>query len=193
MPLIVDKEAVRKEILMAFERCIEKKPMTKITLRDIAEEAGMSHPKLLHYFESRDDLVVSYLRYTKDYMTEKCKLWFATHPRTDYDSNLAYMNAFMAYVAKGDPEEKRPNATTQTYVLAHYSDAVADLVKGEFREWRETMEQCLAAIYGPEVGRHEAEAMMILIAGTFICNYNGALTGEISDNIIGYLGNLTQS
>ena len=193
MPLIVDKEAVRREILMAFERCIVKKPMTKITLRDIAEEAGMSHPKLLHYFENRDDLVVSYLRYTRDYMTEKCKLWFATHPRADYESNLAYMNAFMAYVAKGDPGEKRPNATTQTYVLAHYSDAVADLVKGEFREWRETMEQCLAAIYGPEVGRHEAEAMMILIAGTFICNYNGALTGEISDNIIGYLGNLTQS
>ncbi len=49
------------------------------------------------------------------------------------------------------------------------------------------------AIYGPEVGHREAEAMMILIAGTFICNYNGALTGEISDNIIGYLGNLTRS
>ena len=85
------------------------------------------------------------------------------------------------------------NATTQTYVLAHYSDVVADLVKGEFREWRETMEQCLVAIYGPEVGHREAEAMMILIAGTFICNYNSALTGEISDNIIGYLGNLTHS
>ena len=55
------------------------------------------------------------------------------------------------------------------------------------------MEQCLVAIYGPEVGHREAEAMMILIAGTFICNYNGALTGEISDNIIGYLGNLTHS
>ena len=39
----------------------------------------------------------------------------------------------------------------------------------------------------------EAEAMMIPIAGTFICNYNGALTGEISDNIIGYPGNLTHS
>ena len=167
MPLIVDKEAVRMEILMAFERCIVKKPMTKITLRDIAEEAGMSHPKLLHYFENRDDLVVSYLRYTKDFMTEKCKLWFATHPRANYESNLAYMNAFMSYVARGEEGEQRPNATTQTYVLAHYSDVVAEL--------------------------HEAEAMMILIAGTFICNYNGALTGEISDNIIGYLGNLTHS
>lgn len=35
--------------------------------------------------------------------------------------------------------------------------------------------------------------MMILISGTFICNYNRALTGEINDNIIGYLGNLTKS
>lgn len=35
--------------------------------------------------------------------------------------------------------------------------------------------------------------MMILISGTFICNYNCALTGEINDNIIGYLGNLTKS
>lgn len=35
--------------------------------------------------------------------------------------------------------------------------------------------------------------MMILIAGTFICNYNGALTGNISNNIIGYLSNLSKS
>ena len=35
--------------------------------------------------------------------------------------------------------------------------------------------------------------MMILIASTFICNYNGALTGEISDIIIEYLENLTLS
>ncbi len=193
MPLIVDKEAVRMEILMAFERCIEKKPMTKISLRDIAEEAGMSHPKLLHYFKNRDDLVFSYVRYTKDFMTEKCKAWFATHPRANYESNLDYMNAFMSYVARGEEGEQRPNATTQTYVLTHYDERVAQLVRDEFREWRETMEQCLIAIYGPEVGKREAEAMMILIAGTFICNYNGALTGEISDNIIGYLGNLTRS
>ena len=35
--------------------------------------------------------------------------------------------------------------------------------------------------------------MMILIAGTFICNYNRALTGEINDNILGCLGNLSRS
>ena len=38
MPIIVDKNAVRMEILMAFQRCIDKKPMTSISLRDIAAE-----------------------------------------------------------------------------------------------------------------------------------------------------------
>lgn len=193
MPLIVDKEAMRRDILMAFQRCMEKKPMAKVSLRDIAAEAGMSHAKLLNYFDSRDDLVISYVRYTKDFMTEKCKAWFTEHDRRDYESNLAYMNAFMSYVANGKAGEQRPNATTQTYVLTHYNADIAALVKDEFREWRETMEQCLVAIYGDVVGKQEAEAMMILIAGTFICNYNNALTGGINHNIIGYLANLAQS
>lgn len=193
MPLMVDKEAMRRDILMAFQRCMERKPMAKVSLRDIAAEAGMSHAKLLNYFDSRDDLVISYVRYTKDFMTEKCKAWFAEHDRRDYESNLAYMNAFMSYVANGKSGEQRPSATTQTYVLTHYNADIAALVKDEFREWRETMEQCLVAIYGDTVGKQEAEAMMILIAGTFICNYNNALTGGINHNIIGYLANLAQS
>lgn len=41
MPIIVDKEKVRMEILLAFQRCIEKKPIDKVTLRDIAAEAMM--------------------------------------------------------------------------------------------------------------------------------------------------------
>ena len=103
------------------------------------------------------------------------------------------MNDFMHYVAEAPEGELRPNATTQTYVLGHYKEEIGKMVTAEFREWREIMEQCLIAVYGEEVGQKEAEAMMILISGTFLCNYNRALTGEINDNIIGYLSNLAQS
>lgn len=185
MPLIVDKEAIREEILMAFQRCIEKKPLMNVSLRDIAAEAGMSHPKLLNYFGSKEELILSYVRYIREFMSEKCKQWFAEHDRADYESNLAYMNAFMSYVARGKVGENRPNATTQTYVLAHYDERVAELIREEFAVWRRVMEQCLKNIYGESVGRREAEGMMILIAGTFICNYNDALTGDISDDILG--------
>lgn len=111
--------------------------------------------------------------------------WFKTHNRKDYASNLAYMNDFMQYVANAPEGELRPNATTQTYVLGHYNEEIGKMVTEEFREWRETMEKCLVGIYGEEVGKKEAEAMMILIAGTFICNYNRALTGNVNGDIIG--------
>lgn len=193
MPLIVDKQAVKTEILMAFQRCIDRKPLTNVSLRDIAAEAGMSHAKLLNYFDSKDDLLVSYVRYTREFMSEKCIQWFCENDRADYSSNIEYMNAFMSYVARGRVGEKRPNATTQTYVLAHYNERVAELVKEEFAEWRRVMEQCLKRIYGDEVGAREAEGMMILIAGTFICNYNNALTGNISDDIIGSFDKLLRT
>ena len=103
------------------------------------------------------------------------------------------MNAFMKYVADAPEGELRPNATTQTYVLGHYNDEIGRMICDEFREWREVMERCLVSIYGEEVGKSEAEAMMILMAGTFICNYNRALTGRINDNIIGSIAGLARS
>ncbi len=193
MPKIVDREQMRMDILMAFQRCIETKPIESISLRDIAEEAGMAHPSLLHYFSTRDELVLEYVKYTRKYMTEHCMTWFATHDRKEYDSNLAFLNDIMHYVAEAPEGELRPNATTQTYVLGHYKDEIGKMVTDEFREWRNIMEKCLVEVYGEEAGKREAEAMMILISGTFICNYNRALTGEINDNIIGYLANLARS
>lgn len=137
---------------------------------------------------------MSYVRYTNDYFSTKCVEWFLSHPRENYGANCDYMNAFMDYVATGQAGETRPNGTTQTYVLARYDPEIGALVQNEFNEWRATMiPDCLIAIYGEEAGVKEAEVIMILISGTFICNYTKALTGDINDNIIGYLGNLTKS
>lgn len=193
MPAIIDREQMRCSILEALERCAQKKPLFDVSLRDIAEEAGMSHTKVLYYYDSREEIIRSYIKYTRDYMTEKCLAWFEKHRREDYASNLEYMNAFMRYVAEGQEGEKRPGATTQTYVYGHFDNEIGELVREEYCQWRTIMEQCLRRIYGDEVGAKEAEAMMILIAGTFICNYNGALTGGINSDIISLLSNLAKS
>ena len=193
MPLIVDHQAMKQDILMAFQACIEEKPLTNITLRDIAKKAGMPHSKLLYYFNTKKELIKSYVIYTRDYMSEKCVAWFLDNPRENYSSNSAYLNAFMAYVATGRVGENRPNAATQTYVLGQYDPEIAALIQQEFWDWKDTMEECLKVIYGGDAGANEAEAMMILISGTFICNYNRALTGKINSNILGYIGNLTRA
>lgn len=193
MPQTIDKDRVRMDILRAFEKCMESEPMAVVSLRDIAKVAGMSHANLLNYFNSKEDLIISYVRYARDFVSDKCRRWFASHDRSDYDSNLSYMNDLMSYVAEGKLGETRPIATIQTYAIANYNPKIAAIIKEEFDEWHHVMEEYLVRVYGPEVGSKEAEAMMILIAGTFICNYTGALTGDINDNIIGTLGTLTRS
>ena len=184
MPLIVDKDAVRAQIRSAFEACLVDKPMDRVTLRDIAAQAGMTHPKLLNYFGSKEELVLDYCEYAKCYMTQHCEAWFASHGAADFDSPLDCMNAFMQYVAEGGHTENRPQATMQTYVLAKYNGEIQAMVAGEFAQWRGVMLKCLEGIYGAAVSPAQAEAMMILITGTFVCNYTGALTGQINGAIL---------
>ncbi len=184
MPLIVDKNEIRQEILFAFEKCIEDKPIENITLRDIANKANMTHPKLLNYFNNKEDLVLSYCEYAKNYMSSHCEAWFKSHKREDFSSPLECLNAFMAYVANDGIKENRPKATIQTYVLAKYNGRIEEMVKNEFQIWRKVMYQCLNQIYQEEIKEDQAEAMMILITGTFVCNYTHALTGNINNQIL---------
>ena len=166
MPLIVDREKVRLDILMAFERCMKNTPMMNVSLRDIAKEAGMSHANLLNYFSSKEDLIVSYVRYVRDFVSQIWLEWFATHSRKRYKSNINYLNAFMSYVADNRFGENRPGALAQIYVMTHYNEDIARLVREEFVEWRRVVEKTLTEIYGEEVGKKEAEVMVMLIAGT---------------------------
>ena len=193
MSQTVDKDRVRMDILRAFEKCMETEPMAVVSLRDIAKLAGMSHANLLNYFDDKEDLIISYVRYARDFVSDKCRRWFASHDRSDYDSNLSYMNDLLSYVAEGKLGETRPVATIQTYAIANYNPKIAAIIREEFTEWHNVMLEYLSEVYGSEAGSEEAEAMMILIAGTFICNYTGALTGDVNDNIIGTLGNLSRS
>ncbi len=184
MPLIINKEDERNKILKAFEECIEEKPIFQISLRDIAKKAKMSHPKLLNYFNNKDELVLCYCDYIKCFMSTHCKEWFNSHDVNNYKNKKEYMNAFMEYVANGKQNEKRPIATVQTYVLAKYNNDVSKMIKEEFFQWKNLMKECLISVYGNEATDEDSEYMMILIAGVFICKYNNVLSSSISTHLM---------
>lgn len=117
-------------------------------------------------------------------MNEHCRHWFEAHSADDFSSPLECMNAFMRYFSEGGTEENRPKATLQTYVLVKYNGDMQKIISGEFESWRNTMLDCLKKIYGDSVQMAQAEAMIILITGTFVCNYTGALTGNINSEIL---------
>ncbi len=187
MPLVVDREEEKRKILKAFEECLSDKPIFNISLRDIASKAGMTHPKILCYFDSKDELVREYCRYIKTYMYSHCENWFNSHTPQSYKTKKDYLNAFLEYVAKGEEGETRPSATVQTYVLAKYNSDINRMIHEEFMEWKALMKRCLESVYGERVSDSDAEYMMVLISGIFICHYNGVLPQSFGDDILSSL------
>jgi AcrR family transcriptional regulator len=59
MPKIVDHDARRKELLQATWKVIARVGLEGATVREIAKESGYSNGVLAHYFESKDDIIIS--------------------------------------------------------------------------------------------------------------------------------------
>ncbi|MGI6218006.1 MAG: TetR/AcrR family transcriptional regulator [Coriobacteriales bacterium] len=192
MPAIIDKESVREDILMAFRKCIDKKPIDKITLRDVAEEAGISHAKLLYYFNSRDEMVHEYMRFSRGYLIDKYEKWFDEHPRSNYKTDSDYFNDLFDYAAIGEARETQLNSIIQTYVLSHYDDAAKNLLEEEYGAWLDTLRRCLKKAFGKDCSTESAESIMVVLSGLFICRYNGALTGELNGQIMSQLTKLSE-
>ncbi|PNK48402.1 TetR family transcriptional regulator, partial [Bacillus thuringiensis] len=63
MPLIVDREQVRQEILHALQQCLEEKPLLKVSMRDIAAKAKIAHSKINYYFNTKEKLLLAYIEF----------------------------------------------------------------------------------------------------------------------------------
>lgn len=71
MPKIVNHEERKKQIAEAMWRVILDKGMEGATVRNIAEEAGLSLGALRHYFTNQDDLLVYAMTLVQERATER--------------------------------------------------------------------------------------------------------------------------
>jgi AcrR family transcriptional regulator len=61
----------RKQIVEAARACIAEEGVEKLTLRKVADKAGLSHAAIAYYFHSRQELVdAAFLQISEDFMRE---------------------------------------------------------------------------------------------------------------------------
>ena len=94
MPKIVDHEKRRKRIAKAMWKVILKKGMEGATVRNIAQEAGLSLGALRHYFPNQDELIV----YAMDLVQEKVKKRILTKANGDLPPKETVMNVLLDIV-----------------------------------------------------------------------------------------------
>ncbi|KUL46125.1 TetR family transcriptional regulator [Streptomyces sp. NRRL F-4489] len=67
MPKQVNHQERREEIARALWRVVEERGVTRLSLREVAQEAGMSHGQLQHYFPTR----AAMLAFAMDFAAEQ--------------------------------------------------------------------------------------------------------------------------
>jgi TetR/AcrR family transcriptional repressor of bet genes len=62
MPKIGMEKIRREEVISATRRCLAKNGFAKLSVKAIAEEAGLSTGIIYHYFKNKDDLLLNVIK-----------------------------------------------------------------------------------------------------------------------------------
>ena len=71
VPKLVDHDERREELVRAVWRIIAERGIDEVTIREIAREAGYSSGALGHYFENKDDLLVTAFRISHEHINAR--------------------------------------------------------------------------------------------------------------------------
>ncbi|NMD56251.1 MULTISPECIES: TetR/AcrR family transcriptional regulator [Tsukamurella] len=139
MPKQVDHRERREEIARALWRVVDASGVLKLSLREVAKEAGMSHGQLQHYFASRQEL----LGFAMDFAAERTGARVAQaladlgpdpHPRDVLRLTLVEMLPF-------HEDARVTSRMNAAYVLeALHDEALRDRVGGGMRQGRAQVE-----------------------------------------------------
>jgi AcrR family transcriptional regulator len=166
MPKIVDHDRRRGEVIAAARRVIVRDGIDAATTRAIAKEAGYSNGVLAHYFDDKDDILLSALRLSHERIRRRLL------GRTAGVSPLAALRELLLDNLPLDDErdlETRLEISFWSRSLA--ADKLAEVQRAEHAELRAAVLHLLcAAKAAGEIGTREdlggtADRLLALIDG----------------------------
>ena len=172
MPLIVNKEQVRLEILHALQQCLEEKPLMKVSMRDIASKAKIAHSKINYYFDSKEQLLLAYIHFFANSYKTEISQWY-----TKYKQNSSVITESPEKVVKSFIKDmvlinhkNQSWAFTQISTTAQYDIEIKNAIQNAYDTWRNSIKYILKEIYcdNAEIVAYKAEAILIIADGMII-------------------------
>jgi len=184
MPKIVDATEVKNEILLAFQNCAKSKPLAKVTMRDIAQEAGISHPKIMYYFDSKEALIFAYIQYVSDIYSNFFIDWLDGYEKSidEKENAIETINALLREVVVFD-NQVHSKTFIQIYALAQFDEKISQLIQDVYTSWIAALENILEKLYGKEK-IYLAEPLMIVIEGELLYSATNDLRSAANQNIL---------
>ncbi|WP_069159686.1 TetR/AcrR family transcriptional regulator [Nocardia altamirensis] len=131
MPKLVDHDMRRRAITAAVWRLIAARGIDRVTMRDIATEAGFANGSLSHYFSGKDDI----LRLAFQHVFEATNIRIAA--RLGRATGLAAIRVFCREVLPiTDETLLEARIATSLWQRAMYDAQMYDINARAMREWR---------------------------------------------------------
>lgn len=176
MPLIVDKEIIKLEIMQALQRLSEQRPLTAISLREIAAEAGMSHSKILRYFSDKNSLLAACVHWAGGLMHEQAANWLDTHRLAEYPDKKSYLDAFFLQLQTSQSSDVSPRDVVMACALSAYSDEIHCAAAEEFSRMNSLFCRRFSEEFGKALSREEVQTISILFYGIYFSRFNGTIS-----------------
>lgn len=174
MPIIVDKEKTRGDILKAFEECALSKPLSEISMRDIAKAAGISHSKILYYFSSKSELIVEYVRFVTNQYTGAYSKMFNESAE---NGNISIVDQAVNQIYDMPGGRAYEKMFLQIYAMAAYHPEIEAVVKETYKKWEDNIREGLAAICKKDMSE-EAKGLFFLVEGLAMYVVNSNISKE---------------
>lgn len=187
MPLVVNKDEIKLQILKAYERLSRQKPLTEISLRDIAAEAGMSHTKVLRYFNNKNTLYVEGARWATDMMVNDVQQWFDTHSFRDYADERQYIDSLFDDVRCAGSGSISPRSIVMTCALAAYSEELKEVIQEAYSRLQSVFQSSLEAAFKRPLTQQEVYSVSIIFSGVFFSAANESMPYDSGVQILGAL------
>lgn len=164
MPIIVNVEETKRKILEEFHRCCQEEPLNAVSMRKIAKNLGMSHAKILYYFESKDALVIEYiLQYANQFIIEEYMNDLEKKPQTIKD--------FLKVIIQGYYTSKDLDSYNQTYLqiytLSIYDYRISDIIQKAKIKWENSITEYLKQ-WNIHCSDQQCKAIMVFLDGILI-------------------------
>ena len=102
MAIVVDKELIKNQIIEAFDRLSLERPLTDISLREIAVEAGMFHSKILRYFGNKNSLYEACVHWVAEKQKNSVVSWLELRKYEKDIDKIDYLNQFFGFLCAGE-------------------------------------------------------------------------------------------
>lgn len=160
-------ETERKvQIIKALHRCLLDRPFHETSIKNIATEAGVNHGVLHYYFESKEEILLSYIDYIIDLYKSQYNDWLAARGGA-ITGERQFIRAIISFMVDRITLNKNLSKVfIEIWEIASYNKKVRVKLQKAYQEWIITVAEIIGKKIGDaEVVKRLSQALVAYVEG----------------------------